>query len=203
MSIQLPQQFTDDHKQIARRFIQGDTFPQQERVLLIEAFDILHNATIMLADEEQRFVTFYAQTVEARFAQQYLHALQQGQHVAAVAEQLRAQVSRQIMPMLKAIGALTPDDPLSFYLLAYCLYWWYAFARGYAFEIEIFQDLDAAGVRYVAHDVLDERERRSPFDLIVLGFRGDIKTSTYFFDAVRTSGLLHDFYIARLIKQRK
>lgn len=37
----------------------------------------------------------------------------------------------------------------------------------------------------------------------MLGFRGDIKTSTYFFDAVRTSGLLHDFYIARLMEQRK
>jgi hypothetical protein len=40
--------------------------------------------------------------------------------------------------------------------------------------------------------------RYSPYDLEVLGFLGDIRTSTYFLWAARTGGLEHDFYISRL-----
>ena len=45
--------------------------------------------------------------------------------------------------------------------------------------------------------MLDPRARRSPFGLVVLGFRGDIKTSTYFLRVIRTY-LPHDFYITRV-----
>jgi hypothetical protein len=48
--------------------------------------------------------------------------------------------------------------------------------------------------------LLDYHERRSPFDLALLGFRGDIKTSTYFLEAARTTELFCDFYITRFFK---
>ena len=200
--IRLPISFTNVHRQLARRFVQGEKFTQREHALLIEAFDLLRGAEIIGTDDRQSFAACYEQVIETRFANQYLRSLQQAPNVAIVAEQMRAQVSRQILPLLQAAGVLDPNEPLSFYLLAYCLYWWYAFARGYAFEVEVLQDLDAAGIRYVAHDLLDVQMRRSPFDVIIFGFRGDIKTSTYFLGAVRTADLLHDFYITRLFERR-
>ncbi len=202
MLFRLPANFTDRHKQIARRFVQGEKFTQRERALLIETFDLLHGAEIISTDRGQRFATVYEQIIEGRLADQYLRSLQHAQNIAGVAEQLRAQGSRQIMPALQAADLLDPNEPLSFYLLAYCLYWWYAFARGYAFEVEVLRDLEVAGIRYVAHNVFDSSARRSPFDLSVLGFRGDIKTSTYFLSVVRTSDLLHDFYIVRFSERK-
>ena len=63
-------------------------------------------------------------------------------------------------------------------------------------------DLAASGVSYRAHDLRDRRARLSPFDLLVMGFRGDIKTSTYFFNVERSRRLAYDFYITRLWDRR-
>jgi hypothetical protein len=52
-------------------------------------------------------------------------------------------------------------------------------------------------VSFTAHDLHLRLERFTPYDLIVLGFRGDVKTSTYFLSL--TGGVLeNDFYITRL-----
>ena len=51
---------------------------------------------------------------------------------------------------------------------------------------------------YHAHDLCDRQARRSPFDLFVLGFSGDVKTLAYFLHAVRSWGLPADFCITRL-----
>lgn len=80
-------------------------------------------------------------------------------------------------------------------LLAYCLYSWESFATGYAFEVEIYRDLTAAGIAFEAHDIRDRQGRLSPYDLKVLGLRGDIKTSLYFLYVRRGRGLPHDFYV--------
>ncbi|MFQ5799823.1 MAG: hypothetical protein ACE5H0_14175 [Bacteroidota bacterium] len=200
MHVRLPPNFTYAHRTITRRFVEGKSFPSDERALLFEAFDLLHQAEIDAEGEMESFATIYDRLVESRFANDYLRGLLEAQDVEAVAEPLRAQVSRKIMPALQGTGLLNPAEPLSFYLLAYCLYWWYAFARGYAFEVKVFQDLEASGIAYQAHDVLNPRARRLPFDLVVLGFRGDIKTSTYFLHTVRARELPHDFYIAQVYK---
>jgi hypothetical protein len=42
-----------------------------------------------------------------------------------------------------------------------------------------------------------------PYDLEVLGFKGDIRASVYFLQAVRTWVLLHVFYITRIQGQRR
>ena len=203
MYVRLPPGFTGVHKEITRRFVQGESFSQAERVLLFEAFDLLHRGEIATEARWESFVTTYEQLIETPFANDYLRGLVEAQDVEATAEPLRAQVSRKIMPALREAGLLDPAEPSSFYLLAYCLYWWYAFARGYAFEVEVLRDLETSGILYQAHDVLDPRARRSPFDLVVLGFRGDIKISTYFLRLTHTQGLLHDFYITRVYEPGK
>lgn len=203
MWVHLPPRFTEAHSIIARRFVQSEPFSRADRALLFETFDLLHRAEIATETSQERFTSIYERLIEAPFADDYLRRLMKARDVEAVAEPQRAQVSRKILPTLSAAGLVSPVEPLSFHLLAYCLYWWYAFARGYAFEVEILQDLEAFGVSYQAHDILDSHARRSPFDLVVMGFRGDIKTSTYFLHVTRTRKLPHDFYITRVYKLEK
>jgi len=203
MPVRLPESFTETHRDIVRRFIQGESFSRTDRPLFFEAFDLLHGAKVATEAGWEDFTVVYERVVETRFANDYLRSLAEAEDLETAAEPLRAEVARKIMPVLREAGLLDPGEPLSFYLLAYCLYWWYAFARGYAFEMQVLRDLEASGIVYQAHDVFDTQARRSPFDLVVLGFRGDIKTSTYFLHATRTQGLQHDFYITRVYEPRR
>ena len=88
------------------------------------------------------------------------------------------------------------DTPATESLLAYCLYWWAV--RGYAFEIEIFRDLEAASIHYTSHDLRVREQRFSPCDLTVSSMTGDIKNTTYFLYVARSFPLTCDFYITRL-----
>jgi hypothetical protein len=114
------------------------------------------------------------------------------------APRLQAATARQIVRWVQQQDCYQRGQLESRWLLTFCLYWWSAFALGYTFEVEIFRDLRAAGIEFHAHDVTDRRERLSPFDLIVLGLRGDIKYSTWFLtvEDARLAGL--DFFITRL-----
>jgi len=105
--------------------------------------------------------------------------------------------ARWIRSLLEMAGLYAAGDPPTRLLLAYCLYWWHATAKGYTFEVEIFRDLRQSGVSFTAHDVRLRSERFTPYDLIVLGFRGDVKTSTYFL-TLMGKALRNDFYITRL-----
>ena len=82
--------------------------------------------------------------------------------------------------------------------MAYCLYWWRSFTLGYALEIEIQRDLAETGIQFEAHDLRRRQDRLSPYDVTVLGFKGDIKTSLYFLQAARSQLLAHDFYITQV-----
>lgn len=64
--------------------------------------------------------------------------------------------------------------------------------------MEIYRDLTTSGITFQAHDIRDRIARRSPYDLQVMGQKGDIKTSSYFSLVSRGRGLPHDFYITRL-----
>jgi hypothetical protein len=66
--------------------------------------------------------------------------------------------------------------------------------------MEIFRDLEMAGVNFTAHDLRVREQRFSPCDLIVLGMTGDIKNTTYFLYIARSFPLTCDFYITRLYK---
>ncbi|MCB0064816.1 MAG: hypothetical protein KDE19_21980, partial [Caldilineaceae bacterium] len=111
--------------------------------------------------------------------------------------------ARSILQQLIAAGFQRVDVPESNLLLAYCLYFWEAFAVGYAFEVEIFRDLRRSGVHFRAHDLRDRQERLSPHDLEVLGLFGDIKNSLYFLQIGRGQKLPHDFYITRFYEGKR
>lgn len=199
MKVRLPSDFTDVHRAMARRFVQGDSLSGDDWPSLYETFDLLHLASVATEAGWERFDTIYERLIESSsLTHDYLRCLMEVQDVEKSAEPLRAQVSREIGSKLKVAGLVDPAEPYSFYLLAYCLYWWYAFAKGYAFELEVLRDLHISGIYYQAHNVLDPQARRSPFDLVVMGFQGDIKTSTYFLQTARTQSLAHDFYITRI-----
>lgn len=104
--------------------------------------------------------------------------------------------ARQIAAECRRRGWQQGDLPGTGVLLSYLLYWWGAFSRGYAFEVEIFRDLQESGIEFQAHDLLDRQARYSPSDLSVSGMAGDIKTSVYFVQV--GAPLQHDFYIVRL-----
>jgi hypothetical protein len=105
--------------------------------------------------------------------------------------------------MLEREGLYDESLMNSEYLAAYCLYWWTAFAKGYRFELEIFRDLRASDITFIAHDLRKRLERRSPYDLVVLGQVGDIKSTTYFLYTLRTLPLNRNFYITQLYHSRK
>ena len=72
------------------------------------------------------------------------------------------------------------------------------FVKGYAFEVAIQRDLIESQIAHVAHDLHGRQERLAGHDLEVIGFHGDVKTSTYFVLARRSEMLAHDFYITRM-----
>lgn len=69
------------------------------------------------------------------------------------------------------------------------------------FEVEIFRDLEAAGIPFVSHEITNRTERFSAYDLTVLGLRGDIKYSTYFLTSEGTQTTEIDFFITRLFDE--
>ena len=65
MSVRLPPGLTGVHKEITRRFVQGESFSQTERPLLFEAFDLLHRAEVATEAGWESFVTMYERFIEA------------------------------------------------------------------------------------------------------------------------------------------
>jgi hypothetical protein len=108
-------------------------------------------------------------------------------------------VARKIPGILSQEGFVDRQVPETRFLLAYALYWWQSFAKGYAFQVEILRDLERSGLRFQAADLHWPEGRFAPYDLEILGYRGDIKTSTYFLQVVRSSTVPHDFYITALL----
>jgi hypothetical protein len=199
MDIRLPDYLTSNHRAAVLRFVQGRLTGDEQYAAQIEAFDWLRQATA----GEATFAAFYSRVVEDAFADSFIAALLEAPDPEAATPALRQQVSRQIPARLMQAGCVQVYQPPEFYLLAYCLYWWHAFTTGYAFEVITLRDLAASGVVFDAHDLRDQRVRQSPFDLVVMGFTGDIKTSTYFLQAVRSRGLPADLYITRLFDERR
>jgi hypothetical protein len=99
---------------------------------------------------------------------------------------------------LATLSQVNAADAERKHLLAFCLYWWAAFVRGYAFEISIFRDLAKSRITFVPHDYRRRYERRSFCDFFVGGFAADVKLSTYFLAKVRASATTCDIYITRL-----
>jgi hypothetical protein len=147
--------------------------------LVIEAFNLLRSAVVSRVDERAyTFSQIYEELVDARYTAPFIKGLLDSKDVRAEAIPLWAVAAQRIRRDLTEIGLHNIErHPDSRLLMAYCLYWWQSFCKGYAFEVEIFRDLEQSGLRFQAHDLLDPPSRRSPQDLIISHFCGDIKTS--------------------------
>jgi hypothetical protein len=195
----LPAEFHQQHWRIVFEFLQrGHEFGRDEWQQVIVAFDLLKNAVVLTDRGLLPFPVIYRQHVEDRYADDLIEQLYLENQVEAESVRRWAAVARAIEPHLAQVGLSRLNVPATRLIVAYCLYWWKAFVLGYALEVEIQRDLEVSGIQFEAHDLRRREERLSPYDLIVLGFKGDIKTSIYFLQAARTRSLPHDFYITRV-----
>ena len=203
IEIALPTEFTQEHAAALGEYFQSETrLDRTQWELVWDGVDILRQATITLKGKTQTFANLYDNLVDRVYADAFIEALYRFDDVARQAEQSRAAVARQIIADLQTAGCYNRAVPETQLVLVFCLYWWQSFTKGYAFEVEILHDLAASGILHQAHDLHDRQARLAPFDLTVMGFHGDIRTSTYFFAVERGRGLPHDFYITRLWNRR-
>lgn len=199
ISIALPLDFTRGQQQAIHRYLtnpaplQGDEWLQ-----FIQAMDILRKARVISTDNAETFAALYDRLVDAVYSNDAIQQLLTLSEPERDGEVLRATVSRSIAADLRTRELWRPDVPDTQLLVAFCLYWWQAFVRGYAFEIAICRDLTANGIAFTSHDLRERAARLSGFDLELMGYRGDIKTSTYFVLVRRSETLAHDFYITRM-----
>ena len=198
MNISLNPQFTAEHQSLIIRYIeQPGTFSRQEWRDVLYAFDLLRVSVVRHEQETFTFGAFYERFVDTPFADRFLRELMAQTEVEAVTGRLMSAYSREIRQTLGDVGLRPPMNTPTRLLLTYCLYWWASFAKGYALEIAVFRDLEAANIIYQAHDLLDRQARYTPYDLIVSGEEGDIKASAYFLNVARSFPLRCGFYILR------
>lgn len=199
MEIQLPVGYTTEHEQAVVDYLLGDLRGRRAWQVAFAAYDLLDDATLVTADGRYSFRSLYLRIVDQQMADDYIRELLALDDVEKKSPALWSGFARQIVAECQRRGWRQVDLPGARVLLSYLLYWWNAFARGYAFEVEIFRDLHDSGIEFQAHDLLDRQARYSPSDLTVSGMAGDIKTSIYFVQVA--TPLQHDFYIMRLFVQ--
>jgi hypothetical protein len=200
--ITLPTDLTADHlRAVLKYFERADRLSPNEWKLVFAAFDALGKAELAIGRRRLSFRQFYEREVDRRWADSFITRLTTDSE--AEVEALQQKTAFEIIGKLEQDGIYHEDVAGSEYLAAYCLYWWTSFARGYRFEMSIFRDLQAAGIDFQAHDLRVRTQRRSPYDLVVLGRLGDIKITTYFLHSARSLPLKSDFYITRLYHPRR
>ncbi len=198
--IKLPNKFLQKHREAIRQYlINSKKLTKSQWQVAFEAFDLLKNATAQQGTAVYSFRRLYSLLVDKVYANPFLKRLQTMSHPEREGAALQAALAHKIVSQLSQSGWFDYQNaPLSVYLRAYCTYWWDSFAKGYLFEVVIYRSLEQSGVRFWAHDVTDPTQRYMPYDLIVSGWQGDIRTSTYFLFTTRTQTLKHAFYITRL-----
>lgn len=197
----IPPDVTISHRAVVRHYMErvGD-LPGAEWPLAIEAFNLLRHAVVVRADDRAyTFAQIYEELVDAHYALPFLKGLFDLQDVARESTALWAASAQRIHQNLTEIGLHDPQrHPESRLLMAYCLYWWQSFCKGYAFEVEIFRDLERSGLRFQPHDLFDPIARRSPHDFRISGLWGDVKTSAYFLLKVSGEAVSSDFFVTRV-----
>ena len=201
LRILLPAEFQEIHRRAALAWVRrGHKFNRDEWRVAFRAFDLLKEAAVVTSRGVLPFPAIYHRYVDEPYANGFIHTLLDADEVEPTGIQAWAKVARSISPELREAGLVPPRRPAARLLIAYCLYWWYAFAYGYIFEVEILRDLSQSDIQLTAHDLTKRRERMSPWDLEVLDFRGDIKRSLSFLQTSRGRRLPYAFYIVRLTR---
>jgi hypothetical protein len=197
--IQIAGDLTPEHDAALSAYLRGVERLSRERWhRLREAIDLLAQSAVTFQGCNYTFAQFYEMFIDRLFAESFLRTLVAIEDVPQDASRLQAATAQQIVKWIQQQDFYQKGQIESRLLLTFCLYWWSAFAVGYAFEVEIFRDLRAEGIEFFAHDITNRNERLSHFDLTVLGLRGDVKYSTWFLtvENARLEGL--DFFITRL-----
>lgn len=198
LEVILPAGFTEAQQVEVLRWLDDVTGVRLDWRTLVQAFNRLRQAILIIPNRGRRtFASLYANLIDRHLTDPFINALYGLTTVQEESIPLWAEGARQVQPMLTAAGLYVPNQLPSRLLLAYCLYWWQATTKGYAFEVEILRDLSQSRLSFTAHDPRLRSERFTPYDLMVSGFKGDIKTSTYFL-RLSTQRLKSQFYITRL-----
>ncbi len=199
MDIYLNPQLTDEHQRLVAKYVESPSaLSHSEWTDALWAFDLLRTSIVRCQEHTMTFSGFYEQFVDAPFAERFLTELMQQDDVEAAGGRLTVAFSREIRQALADRGLNEPMPAPMRLLLAYCLYWWASFAKGYVLEVAVYRDLEQAGIEFQAHDLLNRAERFSPHDVVVSGQTGDLKASTYFLRVARSFPLRSDFYVARV-----
>jgi len=195
----LPPSLTERDLRVVLKYFEktGRLSPEDWRIAL-DTFAVLGDGRLHMGQRRLSFRSVYDRFVEDRHADHFIAELTALEDLSAAAEALQQTIAFEILGALEEEGLYSGELPGSEYLAAYCLYWWTSFARGYIFEVSVFRDLQTSGIEFFAHDLRRRNERRSPYDLVVLGQFGDVKNTTYFLYTTRTLPLKCDFYITRL-----
>ena len=200
MQFIIPPQLTEEQRMLLTIYLSDDyRLKRSEWPQIFKAVDWLGQAKVVTHNKFRTFRQLYLEYIDTSLADLYLEQLLALSDVQKESPPLIAAFARQVQVLLRRAGLLGSSE--SWLLLAYCLYWWQSFARGYTFEVEIIRDLQDSGLIFEAHDLSRRWERYSPADLEVLGLAGDIKTSTYFLKSKPRSPLRSDFYITRLYEK--
>jgi len=201
------------HRRVLHEYLRGEgRLTREQWHILREAIDLLEQSSLVINEQEYTFKHFYNEFIDRRFAEPFLQALVRLTDVEKEAARLQAATAREIVAAVRRQEFYRQGDSNGHLLLIFCLYWWAAFAIGYhkpkalvseanIFEVEIFRDLEAAGIPFVSHEITNRTERFSAYDLTVLGLRGDIKYSTYFLTSEGTQTTEIDFFITRLFDE--
>jgi hypothetical protein len=187
-----------DRALAVRHLLTPRSLTPYERLRALEVFDELGASTIMVGRQRKTFVAFYRTQVEYKYASQFLNQLLTADAPEAIGYQLLRETWQHIVSDLRTMGVQLAGDIGQQCLVAFCGYWWQSFGKGYIREVAVFRDLECSGIEFVAHDLTKRDEQFSPYDLTVLGFRGDVKTSDYFLHVARSYPLTNDFYLVRI-----
>ncbi len=199
IEIRLNPRLSDANRTLAVRYLRAPrSLTPQERLHALEIFDGLGASLITIGGRTATFAAFYRERIEGTHADTFIDQLLNADAPEAIGGHILRTTWQRIVSDLQVMGIQLSGDTGQQTLVVFCGYWWQSFARGYIREINVFRDLGRSGIEFVAHDIQRRQQRFSPFDLVVLGFRGDIKTSTYFLHTARSYPLVNDFYLVRL-----
>lgn len=200
LKINLPGAFTVEQERLILKYLKlgRRSLVSSEWKELLVGFNVLHNAELETTLHKLTFSQVYEEYVDIPFADSYINRLLTLEDVVEQHISLWAETARAVVAYLRQKQLYRVEIPQTNLLLAYCLYFWESFTKGYAFEVEVYRDLAKSGIDFQAHDIRDRQARFSAHDLVVLNLNGDVKTSTYFLFVGRGLGLAHDFYITRL-----
>jgi hypothetical protein len=187
-----------DHQLMAAWLLSPRGVVPQDWHETLAAFDRLRHSTVEWEGRRLTFVEFYDRWVEEHYATPFIEELMTLTALEPDGYRVLAAYARRVQQELAKLLAGRPLALSERALMAHCLYWWNAFGKGYIFELMVFADLTAEGIAFHAHDLRRREERHSPDDLVILQWRGDVKSSTYFLYVARSFPLQHDFYITRL-----